>query len=246
METVNHSCSANNREIVGTPGNMLRDSAIEIVVVTYSSVMKTNKKIFMFVLIAYMESIVSCPNFPYLPDIVVCDKYTQKMDSEIQEYNERLAERLKLTKKDIKEDREAFLRDDTEEVKRAVKYTPKSNSYVELERIKSELRQKRVNPATLYSLYNRNNFPKKKLLYDSDGTSYYPLDGFDLYAFKMKRGRMQLPYGETVLYRSKRDTVNAYISKAVLGICEGNKSIVSEYADAKPSIVCGTLDIVFI
>jgi hypothetical protein len=168
------------------------------------------------------------------------------MDSEIQAYNERLAERLKLTKKDAREDRDAFLQDDAKEVKTVVKYTQKSNGYVELEKIKNELRQKRVNPATLYSLYNRNNFPKKKLLYDSDGTLYYPLDGFDLYAFKMKKGRMSLPYGETVLYRSKRDSVNAYISKAVLGICEGNKSVVHEYEDAKPSIICGTADVVFI
>jgi hypothetical protein len=166
------------------------------------------------------------------------------MDRDIEEYNARLEERLKLKDKDAKEDREDFLND---------KYTKQDNKPIRiskqvesLENVKNELRLARVNPATLYSLYNRNNFPKQKLLFDSDGTSYYPLDGYDLYAFKMKRGRMSLPFGEMFIYRSKKERINVYICNSVLGICDGNKEIVNEFEDAKPSIVCGTCDILFI
>jgi hypothetical protein len=168
------------------------------------------------------------------------------MDDDIREYNERLTERLKLKDKGSKEDRDDFLLDNKKVQVNVIQKTKPSPASLVLEQVKNEIRIKGVNPAALYSLYNRNNFPKKKLLYDSDGTSYYPLDGLDLYAFKMKKGRMTLPYGETILYKSKKDYSRAYINRAVLGICEGNKSIVKEYEDAKPSIICGTVDIFFL
>lgn len=167
------------------------------------------------------------------------------MDDDVKEYNERLVERLKLKQKDGLEGREDFMADKKKVESFTTKKAKIDDELSPLNQLKREIRLKGDNPTALYSLYNRNNFPKKKVLYDGDGTLFYPLDGNDLYAFKMKKGRMQLPYGETVLYTSKKDFRSAYIQRSLLGICEGNKSIVDEYENAKPSIVCGTCDIFF-
>jgi hypothetical protein len=174
------------------------------------------------------------------------------MNPLIKAYNDSILERAKLREIAVDAQRDFAVRgtvhpDDENEKVRVVK-KPRNKKEDEFEDVKRKLRESDAQPVALLSTYNRNNFPKKsKCLFDEIGHRYYPLDGKNMYAFRLKHSGMSLPNGLThVLIGGRGEKRRVYIENAVLGLNEGNKWAIGEIEDVKPSIVCGTCDVAFI
>lgn len=167
-------------------------------------------------------------------------------------YNDEIIERARLREIPVDAQRDFAVRgtvhpdDENDEVRTGNRQRTKREN--EFEDVRRKLRESDTQSVALLSIYNRNNFPKKsKCIYDEVGHRYYPLDGKNMYAFRLKHSEMTLPNGLTyILVGGRGIKRKVYIEHAVLGLSEGNKWAIGEIDDVKPSIVCGTCDLIFI